>query len=66
MHRIKGLEFQIMFIVAVNKDIIPLKYSQKEFEDEISSEEYIKSEKCLLFVFGKINLLTESIEFHLC
>lgn len=50
MHRIKGLEFQIMFIVAVNKDIIPLKYSQKEFEDEISSEEYIKSEKCLLYV----------------
>lgn len=50
MHRIKGLEFQIMFIVAVNKDIIPLRYSKNEFEDNLSNEEYIKSEKCLLYV----------------
>ena len=39
-----------MFIVAVNKDIIPLRYSKNEFEDNLSNEEYIKSEKCLLYV----------------
>ncbi len=50
MHRIKGLEFRYMFVAAVNKDIIPFKESQKHFDDDVWYNEYVKSEKCLLYV----------------
>lgn len=39
-----------MFVAAVNKDIIPFKESQKHFDDDDWYNEYIKSEKCLLYV----------------
>lgn len=49
MHRVKGLEFQYVFIVAVNKRIVPLD-SAISHTDEISERETITAEKCLLYV----------------
>jgi superfamily I DNA/RNA helicase len=49
MHRVKGLEFQYVFIVAVNNRILPL-VSVINHTDAISEEESITAEKCLLYV----------------
>ena len=49
MHRVKGLEFQYMFIVAANKRIIPLA-SAIDYTDAISEQESLTAEKCLLYV----------------
>lgn len=49
MHRVKGLEFQYVFVVAANDKIIPLQ-STIQFSDSAAQEESITSEKCLLYV----------------
>ena len=49
MHRVKGLEFQYVFVVAANKRIIPLA-SAIDHSDAISEQETITAEKCLLYV----------------
>ena len=49
MHRVKGLEFKYVFIVAVNNRILPLP-SAINNSDPISKAESITSEKCLLYV----------------
>lgn len=49
MHRVKGLEFQYIFIVAVNKRIVPLA-SAIDHTDSISNLETMTAEKCLLYV----------------
>ena len=49
MHRVKGLEFQYVFVVAANDKIIPLQ-SAIQFSDSAAQEESITSEKCLLYV----------------
>lgn len=49
MHRVKGLEFDHMFIAAVNKKVLPFG-SSADYEDSISLEEFRTSEKCLLYV----------------
>lgn len=49
MHRVKGLEFQYIFIVAANKRIIPLA-SAIDYTDSVSEKETITAEKCLLYV----------------
>ena len=49
MHRVKGLEFQYVFIVAANKRIIPLA-SAINHSDTISEQETLTAEKCLLYV----------------
>lgn len=49
MHRVKGLEFDHVFVAAVNKRVLPLG-SMIEFEDEISADEFRTGEKCLLYV----------------
>ena len=49
MHRIKGLEFQYVFVVAANKKIIPL-YSVIDHTDQVSFQETTTAEKCLLYV----------------
>lgn len=41
MHRVKGMEFQYMFIVGVNKDVFPPKDARGAF---------LKQAKCLLYV----------------
>ncbi len=49
MHRVKGLEFDHVFAVAVNKKVLPFG-SKADFEDDISLEEFRTGEKCLLYV----------------
>ena len=49
MHRVKGLEFKYVFIVAVNNRIIPLQSAINK-TDTVSEAESITSEKCLLYV----------------
>ena len=49
MHRVKGLEFKYVFVVAVNNRIIPLP-SAINRNDTVSESESIASEKCLLYV----------------
>ena len=49
MHRVKGLEFSYVFIVAANNRIIPLP-SAIDHTDSISEHETMTSEKCLLYV----------------
>lgn len=49
MHRVKGLEFQYVFVVAANKRIIPLA-SAVEYADSVSTQEKLTAEKCLLYV----------------
>ncbi len=49
MHRVKGLEFQYIFVVAANQNIIPF---QKAIDrtDIVSERETMTAEKCLLYV----------------
>lgn len=49
MHRVKGLEFQYIFIVAMNEEYMPLRSIVKKLEGE-SLQETIISEKSLLYV----------------
>lgn len=49
MHRVKGLEFDYVFAVAVNKKVLPFG-TRDAFEDDISLEEFRTGEKCLLYV----------------
>lgn len=49
MHRVKGLEFQYVFVVAMNKGIVPLPSAIAE-TDAVSKQETITAEKCLLYV----------------
>lgn len=49
MHRVKGLEFACVFIVAVNNRVLPLASAINE-NDPVSRNESIISEKCLFYV----------------
>ena len=49
MHRVKGLEFKYVFVVAVNQSIVPLKSAISK-TDPVSEAESITAEKCLLYV----------------
>lgn len=49
MHRVKGLEFHYVLVVAVNQRILPLTPAINR-TDAVSEEESITSEKCLLYV----------------
>ena len=49
MHRVKGLEFQYVFIVASNNRIIPLA-AAIDHTDAVSERETMTAEKCLLYV----------------
>ena len=49
MHRVKGLEFQYVFVAAVNHRIIPLPSAINK-TDAVSEAETTASEKCLLYV----------------
>ena len=49
MHRVKGLEFKYVFVVAVNNRIMPL-VSAINKTDAVSEMESLTAEKCLLYV----------------
>ncbi len=49
MHRVKGLEFQYMFVAGMNRGVMPLKQAI-DIDESIARQEAIASEKCLLYV----------------
>jgi len=49
MHRVKGLEFKHIFVVAANNRIIPLQ-AAIQTTDEVAKQEALVSEKSLLYV----------------
>jgi len=49
MHRVKGLEFQNVFVVAANKRVLPLT-SAIDYADPMAEAEAITAERCLLYV----------------
>lgn len=49
MHRVKGLEFQYVFVVAAINRIIPLALAI-DHTDSVSEQETMTAEKCLLYV----------------
>ena len=49
MHRVKGLEFPYIFVVAANNRVIPLASAIADY-DQASKTESLTSEKCLLYV----------------
>ena len=50
MHRIKGLEFEYIFILSVNQGVLPLKQALEQASDEAEKKNVIKREKNLLYV----------------
>lgn len=49
MHRVKGLEFEYMFVAAVNERVLPL-YSAISDTDEVAKQDSLTAEKCLFYV----------------
>jgi superfamily I DNA/RNA helicase len=50
MHRVKGLEFEHVVVVAVNKGIIPLEAAVDEAEDAVAMRNAETGERSLLYV----------------
>ena len=48
MHRVKGLEFKIIFLVNASENVIPLRVN--DFDDELELERHIKNERSLFYV----------------
>lgn len=56
MHRVKGLEFDHVFAVAVNKKVLPFG-TRADFEDDISLEEFRTGEKWHYVMASDMSLL---------
>lgn len=50
MHRVKGLEFDYVFLAGINEGIVPLNKNINEAIDNVSKSERIISERSLLYV----------------
>lgn len=49
MHRVKGLEFNYIFVAGINNKALPHGV-RSDFSDDLSHEEFETEEKCLLYV----------------
>lgn len=50
MHRVKGLEFQVVVIVGASKDYLPLPTPDLRSEDPVLAAQALLRERCLLYV----------------
>ena len=50
MHRVKGLEFEHMIVVAANEGVIPLKAAVVDAEDAVARRDAETGERSLLYV----------------
>ncbi|WP_437290977.1 UvrD-helicase domain-containing protein [Sorangium sp. So ce406] len=50
MHRIKGLEFPVVFVVGVNADDVPFRSPELESDDPVVAHRAEVAERCLLYV----------------
>lgn len=49
MHRVKGLEFERVYVVSANRQTVPLSYAL-DVDDPQAREMALKAERCLLYV----------------
>lgn len=52
MHRIKGLEFRIVFLIGINAGVVPLEQSLGSTDDPVEKREREFNERALLHVAG--------------
>ncbi|MGK7913150.1 MAG: UvrD-helicase domain-containing protein [Synechococcus sp.] len=50
MHRIKGLQFDYVFLPGLNNSVLPLQKGLEHCPDEASRDKFIDGERCLLHV----------------
>lgn len=50
MHKSQGMEYSYVYVVAVNKDIIPLRAALDKAYDKVERENRLNEEKQLLYV----------------
>lgn len=50
MHRVKGLQFDYVFLPSLNDDIIPLGHVLNKYTDILARDRFIQSDRCLLHV----------------
>ena len=50
MHRVKGLQFDYVFLPGLNDETLPLKSVLELCVDNVMAQQFIQSEKCLLYV----------------
>jgi mRNA-degrading endonuclease RelE of RelBE toxin-antitoxin system len=50
MHRVKGLQFNYVFIPGLNSEALPLPMGVNHCSDSVSKEKFINGERCLLHV----------------
>lgn len=50
MHRVKGLEYPVMFIAGVQAGIVPLSTADLESDDVAVARQALKQERCLFYV----------------
>jgi superfamily I DNA/RNA helicase len=50
MHRVKGLQFNYVFIPGLNSESLPLLLGLNSCSDSVSKEKFINGERCLLHV----------------
>ncbi|MEH6387771.1 MAG: UvrD-helicase domain-containing protein [Pseudomonas profundi] len=50
MHRVKGLEFDAVFVVSVNKGLVPLDYVVNSAADSVTRRQRENEERALLYV----------------
>src|SRR5690606_20569179 len=52
MHRVKGLEFRVVFLVSINRGVMPLDVAVNSTEDPVEKRMRDLSERALLHVAG--------------
>lgn len=50
MHRIKGLEFSVVFVAGVNEGLVPLRTPELSSDDPVVTRLSLLRERCLLYV----------------
>jgi len=50
MHRVKGLQFNYVFLPSLNASILPLQHGLDECADQAAQDHFITGERCLLHV----------------
>jgi superfamily I DNA/RNA helicase len=50
MYRVKGLQFNYMFLPSLNADVLPLRHGLEHCADETAQELFTTGERCLLHV----------------
>jgi superfamily I DNA/RNA helicase len=60
-HGMKGLEFKHIYLVDVSSNSFPFKHTQFEYLNEVQKNEYLQSERSLLYVAATRAVLDLSI-----